>query len=147
MKLEHHPNVFPKQQILDMFGITGRQLEHWTDHVFTREKVSEQLKYNFRDLCMLACIVHLREKLGLSIQKIRSDCMPYIELGVNRARSTGKSIAEIKVTWWSELLFVYSGEVYMPLADWQKGTVDFKEIWDEVRGIKIRSRELQQEFE
>lgn len=141
MKLDHHPHVFPKRQIRELFSITDRMIDYWCKEVFTREKQSERMKFNFRDLCMVACIVHFRENVKLSIQKIRTTVMPAVEEGVNRARAIGKSIPELRVTWWNKQLLVYSGEIYYPLDEWQKNTVDFKELWDKVRGIKILSQE------
>ena len=146
MSLEHHPNVFPKGQVCDLFGITDKTLSYWAAHVFTHEKHSERIKLNFRDLCLVACIVHLRHECGQSVQKIRSEHMPQIEEGILRARASGKAMTDLKVTLWNELIFVYDGNVHSNLAEWHKGTVDFKEVWDRVRGIKIKMQELREDF-
>lgn len=146
MGLEHHPDVFPKEQVLKLFSLTRRMLSYWEDHVFVRTKASKHGSFNFHDLCMVASIVHLRKRM-FSIQRIRKEIMPEIEQGVRRAKSGGKSITDLKLTVWKNTVFIHTGEVYSQVPDWHKDTLDFRDVWNSVRAVKIKMQEFKEDFD
>ena len=123
--------------IARLLGIHISTLRYWHRTEFFSPSVRRHaLRYNFLDLCVLACIVTMQSK-NVSVQRMRKEQLPVLKELLAKALNDGLELRDLCFTLLTKkrpLLYIKGG-LY---SKWQpEFNLSFGELWDSMNDLKI----------